>query len=198
MNRNDDLMAKIQECQHMAENIELLIDKTELTEPLMARVEIDQAIRALRNAAKKLDPALLEEPSHHRVRDHVVLVQRNIKEWNSYRSGNSADTRHAVALTAIDQFEPGHYGREQLDGIAVLVSDQIAKVWSQPPASKMPSKPQLKKLGIDPKDYLQPMLSDRSKVDVWTVEEYEQRIGDPPTEDRYKGEDRAKKGQEPW
>ena len=58
--------------------------------------------------------------------------------------------------------------------------------------------PALKRLGITGESFMEVEITGKDKVDVWTIEEYETRIGDPPKLDRYKGEDRAEAGDEPW
>lgn len=189
--RTEQLDEGMFEVENATRNLETLTkyhgleaDRLDLWD-LRARIHVAEQHLA---AAKKLvDQELGKDPHHERRGDLVITVRNEVKDRETYRGGDSTPLRHQVAERIAETlYEAGpdtdarivdHDAEIEL---AIGVADGLAKVWSQPAKSKLPSKPALKKLGLDPDEWLTAEAVARLEVKVWPVEQYEAIIGPAP------------------
>jgi len=192
--RAELLTEKIGQLELAAIELALLMDKTDLTEidPMSARAAIQRAQDDVKKALKPLDRELSNTHmgEHERVGDYVIMVSRK-KDSETYRGGDSKTLRHEVVKRVVADLcgsEDETIDDESLEAETQFsrnVADALARVWTQPPKSKLASKAALKKLGLDPGDWFEVEIGSGVKVDVLDVDLYESRIGPAPKETRF-------------
>ena len=166
-----------------AKDLVVLTETSDLSEVDLwdLRAQLQSVQTLLIEAAKPLDRALGKEGNQHqRSGDYVVTVRNEVKEKETYRGGSSMPLRVEVACRIADEMTATD--REDVDLFATTIANGLAKVWSQPPKSKLPSKKSLKALGLDPDEWLVAESVPKLEVKCWPVEMYEAIIGPAPVQ----------------
>lgn len=183
--RSEQLDEGMFELQNASQNLETLVKyhglESERVDLWDLRARIHVAEEHLKAAKQLVDRELGKDAQHQRRGDLVIAVRNEIKEKETYRGGDSTALRQQVALSAADLIVGDeHEPTDDERSFAIQIADEIASVWSQPAKSKLPSKPKLKKLGIDPEEWLTADTVAKLDVKVWDVELYESVIGPAP------------------
>ena len=149
-------------------------------------VSIFEIKTALAEAAKPIERDLTKTDGYEKTRrrDHVVVTQSSTSEKPRPKGGDWTPLRHAIIEAALDEFvgpadSLGERAAVNLTDAVRHVDASINKVFTTPP-SKPPSKPQMKKLGLKPEDWIVEELTGKSECKVWPVEMYETIIGPAP------------------
>ena len=193
--RSEQLDEGMFEVQNASQNLETLVkyhglesDRVDLWD-LRARIHV--AEEHLKAAKKLVDRELGKDAHHERRGDLVIVATNTIKDSETYRGGDSMPLRVEVASVLAEKICGDSVRLATGDGevefdddisaeqtFAVEIADGLAKVWSQPAKSKLPSKPALKKLGLDPEEWFTSETVAKLKVTVMELPLYESIFGE--------------------